>query len=276
MAKRGLDPARAQKLAEQMRKKHLQSLGYATTIVKQPQARAGFTSVARTRGAAVTGEMKYYDCEYNAVAVGVTTTTWVAGTLADPTASIDLGDPTIATPGCLCAPKASAALNGRIGRMIKLMKVKVNGEFVTTTLAAKNVAQASTMIRLILVLDKQTNSAAMTAANLMNNAGFAATTINSFQNPNNFGRFQVLKEKRFNLCDPNLSGSPTTGDVISGSKTIHWKMSYDLKGLPAHFNATNGGTVADIVDNSLHIIAACNNNALAPFMSYYSRVSYKE
>jgi len=45
------------------------------------------------------------------------------------------------------------------------------------------------------------------------------------------------------------------------------------------FNATNGGTVADIVDNSFHIICASTLDVTSnqvPLINYYSRVAYKE
>jgi len=42
------------------------------------------------------------------------------------------------------------------------------------------------------------------------------------------------------------------------------------------FNATNGGTVAVIVDNSFHIICGASNITYAPTISYYCRVAYKE
>ena len=56
----------------------------------------------------------------------------------------------------------------------------------------------------MVVQDQQTNGAQMTAAQLMNDAGAADTTINSYQNPNNFGRFQVLRIRT------SLSKTPTS------------------------------------------------------------------
>lgn len=239
--------------------------------------RIGYSSTARSRGAAVTGEMKYFDCENQAQAISATTTTWVAGTMTDPGTTINLGSAAVATPLCLFAPTVGAALNQRIGRQCRMLKVRVNGLFTIPAQAAQAAADPSTEFRLMLVLDQQTNAAQMTGAQLMNDAGVAATTLNSFQNPNNFGRFRVLKEKRFNASNLNLCGSPTAADVIQASWTRPWKLGFIFKsGLQVHFNATNGGTVADIIDNSLHIVLAVNNAAYAPTLSYYSRVSFKE
>lgn len=248
----------------------------ATGVMTTP-SRRGYSSVARTRGAAVTGEMKYFDCELTGTAITAVTTTWPNGTMMDPTTTINIGDAAVATPLALCVPKVSSALNGRQGRDINMMGVKVTGMINVPTQASQTGADLSCKIRLALVMDTQTNSAQMTAAQLYNDAGAASTTIHSFQNPNNFGRFRVLKEKVFTISDLNMVGSPTAADVAQTGKVIPFKFNHKFKKpVKVRFNATNGGTVADIIDNSLHIVAGANNVSYVPALSYYSRVAYKE
>lgn len=248
-------------------------------LVRQnPQQRIGYSSIARTRGAPVTGEMKYFDAELTTATIAAVTTTWVATTMKDPSTTINLGSVGVATPLCLFAPTVGAGLNQRIGRQVKKMKVKINALINVPVQAAQGAVDSSTEIRVMLVMDMQTNSSQMTGAQLMNDAGAPETTINSFQNPNNFGRFRVLKEKRFSISNLNLAGSPTAGDVIQAGIAKPFKMSYKWPdgGCPVHFNATNGGTVADIVDNSMHIVAGVNQAGYAPTIAYYSRVCFKE
>lgn len=238
--------------------------------------RAGYGSVQRARGAAVQGEMKYFDTEKQSTAIAACTTTWVAGTMMDPTTTINLGDAAIATPQCLFAPKVSAALNGRIGRKCKVFSIKIRGYIFVTTQAAQAAADPMSIIRLMLVLDKQTNATQMTGAQLINDAGAAGTTLNAFQNPNNFGRFNVLKQKIIPVGNPGgFNDAATTGATNGISKPF--KMTFKFRSpIVVNFNATNGGTVADIIDNSFHIVAGCDNTNLAPTLIYYSRVCYKE
>jgi len=244
---------------------------------KAAKPRAGYTSVARTRGAAVTGEMKYFDCDRSATALTAVTTTWPAGTLVDPGTTLDLGAAAVATPACLVAPTVGAALNQRVGRKIVIHKVKVHGEIIVPAQTAQAAADNAFKGRIILVVDQQTNAAPMTSAQLLRDGTAADTVIGSFQNPNNFGRFRVLKDKMFTISNLNLAGSPTTADVIQSGIKMNFKFAVNFKKpLVVHFNATNGGTVADIVDNSLHIVAGIDNNAYAPTISYYSRVCYKD
>lgn len=240
--------------------------------------RAGYTSVARSRGAAVTGEMKYFDTENSGLTLAAVTTTWVAGTLCDPTSTINLGDAAVANPGTLFAPKATAALNGRVGRAVKVMKVKVRGQITVPAQTAQSGADASTRIRLLLVQDQQSNAASMTAAQLLNDAGAAVSTINSYQNPNQFGRFRVLKDKSWSISNLNLANDTgTTGGIVQAGMVIPFKFSYFYsQPVEVHFNATNGGTIADVVDHSWHLVCGCQSIAYAPTIAYYTRITYKE
>jgi len=244
---------------------------------KQPKTRKGYTSTARTRGAAVQGEMKYFDCDYSATTIAAVTTTWVAGTMTDPLTTINLGAAAVANPLCLAAPTVGAGLNQRVGRKITIRKIKIHGTINVPAQAAQGAGDTACKIRLALVQDCQTNAAQMTGAQLYNDATQAATTISTFQNPNNFGRFRVLKDKMMQISNLNLAGSPTTADVIQNGYKLNFKFNVNFKTpVEVHFNATNGGTVADIVDHSFHMLAAVDNQALAPTLAYYSRVCYKD
>jgi len=244
---------------------------------KAPKTRKGYSSVAVSRGAAVTGEMKYFDCDHTGVGLTLLTTTWPAGTMIDPATTINLGSAAVANPLCLCVPTVGAALNQRVGRKIMIHKIKVHGTLSCAPQAAQAAADASTKARIVLVIDQQTNAAQMTGAQLFQDASGAASTVNTFQNPNNFGRFRVLKDKMFQLSNLNLAGSPTTADVIQAGVKLAFKFSVNFKKpLVVHFNATNGGTVADIVDNSIHLVAGADQTTYAPSVSYYTRVCYKD
>lgn len=239
------------------------------------KGRTGFSSVARTRGAAVTGEMKYFDCTKSLSAL--TANASHATAIQDPDTTLNLGDAAVATPQCLFAPKVSAALNGREGRKVKMYHVKVKGHINVAAQAAQAAADTSCDCRVILVMDMQTNATQMTGTQLLTTTGSTDTAINAFQNPDNFGRFKVLKDKVITMTNANLTGSPTTADVVQSGMIRKFKLDHKFKKpVQVNFNATNGGTVADIVNNSLHIFAECNNTLLAPTITYYSRVGYKE
>jgi len=243
---------------------------------KSAKTRKGYQSVARPRGAAVVGEMKYFDA-VSEVAIVATTTTWPAGTMSDPTTTINLGSAAVANPLCLMAPTVGSGLNQRVGREVKVMKIKIHGQINIPAQSFQSGGDTSAVIRLLLVQDTQTNSAQMTGAQLFNDASSALTTLQSFQNPNNFGRFKVLRDKMMTFSNINVAGSPTTGDLVQSGMAQKFKLNYVFPGgVSVRFNNTNGGTVADIIDNSFHIVCAAQNITMNPQLYYYSRVCYKE
>lgn len=253
------------------------SFKQAVAKKQKTKTRQGMSNVARTRGAATTGEMKYFDCDYSATALTLLTTTWPAGTMVDPLTTINLGSAAVANPLCLVVPTVGAALNQRVGRKITVRKIKVHGSINVPAQAATATADAATKVRIVLVQDLQTNAGQMTGAQLFNDGTGASTVINTFQNPNNFGRFRVLKDKMVCLTNANLAGSPTAADIVQSGLKLNFKFTVNFKTpVTVHFNATNGGTVADIVDNSFHIVAGVDSTALAPTLAYYSRVCYKD
>lgn len=247
-------------------------------FVRTPYTRKGFSSTARTRGAAVTGEMKYFDCERSTAPIASVLTTWGGAgvTLIDPQATVNLGDAAVATPACLFAPKPTASLNGRIGRSVKVMKIKISGEVSVGPLTGLAAPSTPQKVRVLLVMDKQTNAAQMTGAQLLNDT-VNNIALSSFQNPNNFGRFVVLKDKIFKLENASLSGVVAGSTIVQAGLVHPFKMTVHFKTpITVQFNATNGGTVADIVDHSFHILAGGDGGTYIPQLSYYSRVCYKE
>ena len=132
-------------------------------------------------------------------------------------------------------------------------KIKIHGQ-ITAAASGTNLASYEPYlpqkVRLMVVQDQQTNGAQMTAAQLMNDAGASDTTINSYQNPNNFGRFRVLKDKDILIQDPNFTteynpdDNPQTGYARTNGLIRTFKININLKvPIKVQFNAVNGGTV---------------------------------
>jgi len=234
-------------------------------------------SVARTRGGQVNSEMKYMDSVYGPAAIAAITTDW-QGTEADPATTINLGSAAVANPANLCSPIVGAALNNRIGRQIEVRKIKIHGHIYVAAQALEAATDVPSKVRIILYQDMQTNAAQSQGEDLMGPPTSAGQlSINVFQDPKNFGRFRVLKDKMFQISDLNIAGSPTANDIVQAGKVINFKMNVNFKTpIRVRFNATNVGNVSDIVDNSFHIIAAQVNSSYAAALVYYSRVCYKD
>jgi len=241
----------------------------------EPSTRPGFYTVARTRGPFAKGEMKYYDTYLVSSGINIPASTDWTGTEFDPQSTI-ASSGAVANPLCLNAPKQGAGINERIGREIMIHKIKIRGVISAATLLnADPTGFADQSVRVCLVQDTQSNSLQAQGEDVMEGTSGTGGWL-SYQNIANFGRFKVLKDKLFQCEIHNLSPIDNA-HVYSATyrKNFKWNINFKVP-VRVRFNATNGGTVADIVDNSFHIIA--NSNAAAPVsrIQYKARLCYKD
>ncbi len=239
---------------------------------KMGQARAHYTTVARTRGVFGTpGEMKYFDSELSAKSL-VVGADWT-GTEFDPDTV------PVASINCLFAPKQGSNIDERIGRNVKVHKLKVRGMITVTEQTGVTAADGAAYIRIVLVQDTQTNGLQMQGEQVFTDPVTASGNMAqlSFQSLENLGRFKVLKDIKLLMGNPNLGVGSTNvtniqqGMVAKFSFNISWRDP-----LIVHFSQLAAGKVGDIVDHSFHILCNTNNIDLVPQMTYYCRTSFKE
>jgi len=222
--------------------------------------RPGYGLVGRTPGGGVLGEMKYFDTAVANTLVAATNT-WI-GSVKDP-----------ATFNTLCVPTVGAAYNQRIGKEINIIKLKIRGNFIREGLEDNANNVPATVVRFGVYQDMQTNATQADGNLVMTPTSTLSQAPFTFQNIDNFGRFKVLKDKTCVIQDPNLVGTNTIHDI--NGKTHTFKMTIKFaKPIQVRFNQTNGGTIADIIDNSLHFYALANAQGIN--VNYLCRVCYKE
>ncbi len=224
--------------------------------------RAGYTTVPRTRGWAAQGEMKYFDSSRAAIAL-TASADWT-GTEVDP-----------ATLNTLFVPTQGAAINQRIGQGCDIHKIKIRGTINVPAQVNLTAASTASIVRIILVQDMQTNASQVQGETIMDSFGDSVRNIHAFQNVDNFGRFRVLKDRKINMQDPNISWDGTNMEAMGLTKIFRLNCNFATP-IRVRFNATNGGSIADIVDNSFHVIAMATNISLAPTILYTCRVCFKE
>jgi hypothetical protein len=243
---------------------------FAAKKPPKKRQRVGYSTVARTRGPLATGEMKYFDCARTSSAINGGNT-W-AGTEIDPTLIPVAGLDT------LFAPTVGAGINQRIGKSANVHKIKIRGHCFSTPEVNQDVGSQPAYIRIILYQDLQTNGTQAGGEDVMQTvAANALANTEAFQNIDNFGRFRVLKDKSIVLQDPNMNSTSATEHLNNGLIRM-FKFNINFKRpVKVRFNATNGGTIADIVDNSWHMLAITSSaSGLVPGVSYNCRVCFKE
>lgn len=241
---------------------------------KQPRFVPSTSTTPQTQGMLFTprtlgnplalSERKYFDSEVNARAISAVGGTYTTA-MTDPTGT-----------NCLFAPVPGTGVNQRIGRKCTILSLRIRGEieFPNINDSAGMAALAALVFRFIVVVDKQTNGVQMQSQDLITSGG-TSVAWDMFQNTAGFGRFRVLKDRRFLLQDANYGGDPATTSLDRNGRAVLFEYSFKFRrGLAVHFNAGTAGTVADITDNSLHVSCAANNVVPLPTLNYKSRVTY--
>lgn len=224
-----------------------------------PSARPRYYRVAgRSAGALVTvAEKKYFD---STRAVSTLATGW-ADSEFDPT-----------TLNCLFAPQQGTAINQRVGRKVQVQKIKIRGLLSYSAVATASAIQQFPACRVIVYQDQQTNGVQSQGEQVIATTGSTnEQVICNYQNLDNFGRFRVLKDKTFVLRDA-VANTTTTDQVSQDFAPVPFKFSLNFKKpITVHFNAANGGSVADITDNFFHVIAMSTDTCT---ITYQARVVF--
>lgn len=247
-----------------MKRRRPQGSGVTKRPKKRLRAAQGTRQVKyvyRSPGVGIS-ETKYFDAELAQSAITVSATTW-ANCEMDP-----------AGLGTIFAPTTGSAYNQREGRKLWVKKIKINGWLIAPAVADLTASKQATTVRVILFMDKQTNGLQADAESLMGSGADTLPTI-CFQKPANFGRYRVLKDKTFQFSNANLSWDGTNMEMQGIVKMFKMKVNFKKKIL-VNYNNTNGGTIADIVDNSFHIIAVATGSSYDPELAYKVRTVYCE
>jgi hypothetical protein len=198
--------------------------------------------------------MKFHDSGRASAALA---TAWTTGEL----------DPT--TDNCLNGIATGTGESEHLGRRYRIREVTLKCQVNLPAVTAAAAPEDAAVIAIALVLDTQTNGAQLEAEDV-----YTAVISNSMpvRNLQYKDRFRVLK--MWNFVMPNgafSAGSSATLGISNGATkllTVTKKVN-----IPVTVKST-GSTVADITDNSLHVIGTCSKTDAK--ILYNSRIRYTE
>lgn len=244
--------------------------GNANRVYKSsvPPGRLGKRYVARTPGGQIVADNHYFDGQSLQATQAITaiSTIWTNGTHLE-TYKGAAGTTAI---GSLFCPVEGNDITDRYGRKAFLKKIRIVGTLRVPKQSAQNAADNGMKIRIIVVRDGQTNGAALTPANVIS-SGFEVPAIDMFQNTANFGRYKIYKDKIITFDNPSMANDTgATAGIVQSGLEKHFKLNVNVNDWVT-FNATNGGTIADIVDNSYHLLIACDNGDYATTVAFKFR-----
>lgn len=226
--------------------------------------------VPRTLGSpSAYGESKYYEVDYVPTPIPAIGSTWsVANAVTVP----NLGNRVLA------APTRGTESFDREGRKIKLMSIRLNCLINQVPQVTQTAADNSTYFRILLVLDTQCNGTQALGADVLQSSASSTGNVSqlySFQNISTFGRFRILKEKRYSITNVPIAGVGTS--LIQGGSLKQFKINHVFsKPLIINFNSGNTGAVGDLVDNNLFLMCGASNVEAVPSLQYRSRIVFKE
>ncbi len=215
-------------------------------------------SIANSRTAGFLGiEKKFFETSRAASAL-VAAVDW-AGAEQDPT-----------TLNCLNCPTKGDGEQNRDGRYITMRSIHVRGAIDWAAQGGQTAADDYGPVQVSLVLDMQTNAGSLSSEDVyVNQSANAFTVCQPLRNLEFTSRFRVLKTV---TVYPQMATQ--TGDTADVSGQVKcFKMDVDLRGLRCQFKA-NAGTIGDIVDNSLHIVANATSITAAPRLNYNARLRF--
>lgn len=172
---------------------------------------------------------------------------------------------------CLNSVNQGDSFTDRDGRKIMLKSVHVVGTVSCAAQADQTALDEASNVYIALVLDTQTNGAQLNSEDVFSNpSGSATLAASPIRNMNRIDRYKVLKSERLVFDRPPIQWDGT--NIEQGGLVQNFEI-YKKLSLPVSFSG-NGNGIADIVDNSLHVIAYCSNTGLVPTIQYNSRVVF--
>jgi len=123
------------------------------------------------------------------------------------------------------------------------------------------------------VLDTQTNGAQMNSEDCFKNtSGDATIGTDVFRNLLFSKRFRILKKARYQV--PPTISVKADGTIDTSGHTVHFRWFIPLKGMKINFNGGTTASVANVIDNSIHIIAWKTETAEVVNIGYNARLRF--
>ncbi len=214
----------------------------------------------RRTGGYLGREVKFYDTALVTGALASTGTNW-AGAEQNPSATI-----------CLNSVTQGDGESQRDGRNISMKSVQINGLVGFASQTNQTATDVLPIVHLAVVLDTQTNGALLNSEDVYINPSANGTVgINPFRNLQYSKRFRILGTRKIAFTGHNSVYDGTNIEIDGYYKPF--KIFCPLKGMKTTYSGTTE-TIANIVDNSISIIAATSSTDLAPSISYNARLRF--
>ncbi len=246
----GYTRSRAQQAGRRYRRAGRRARQYAYPTYRRNTATMGFLGI----------EKKFYDTNLNARAI--TAPTDATGGEADPSAT-----------SMISTPVRGDGEQNRDGKQINIINVSIKG---TVSIPFRELVAgpvSGNECYVCLVQDTQTNGAQLNSEDVFKNTGATAVMASNPQKNLLFmNRFRILKSQKFLLTPRTLSHFAVDSFSWNGEiRHFNWFLPLNMK---VNFNAGTTADIANVIDNSLHIICYTTEVGAVPVLSYNARIRF--
>lgn len=161
--------------------------------------------------------------------------------------------------------------SNRDGRKCMVQSVYVTGIILQAALVNQTTPKTSTNCCVYLVQDTQTCGAQLDSEKVfVNPGGISNTASNLLHNLQYSSRFKVLDKAMIDMSQMQTSWDGTNLEQNGNQYpfTLSWSGA-----MPVTFSNTTG-VIANVVDNSIHVIAFCGNTGTVPTLQYNARCRF--
>lgn len=184
-------------------------------------------------------------------------------------------DPTSGCTGCLSCPAEGDSEQQRDGKRFVIDSLVIKGHL-TLDAQADNVDFQPQKVFLAIVLDTQTNGAQMNSEDCFKNTVAQATANSSpLKNLLSGNRFRILKSQVFDFTPPLAVNSKTLGIQRDFDWYIPFKDGLRVSLKDGDANSGKNADVANVVDNSLHVIAFALQTTQPVELGYNARIRFQ-
>jgi len=183
--------------------------------------------------------------------------------------------PTGGCTNCISCPPQNDTASGRDGKRYVIDSLIFKGA-VELPFNASAATFPAVKVFLALILDSQSNGAPCTSETIFTNpANVLATVVDPLKNLLHGKRFRILKSQVFDLTPDTLAPTATNYIWNAKERVFDWYIPFK-GGLPVNMNAGTNADVANVIDNSLHVVAFASSTGLAqgPKIMYNARIRF--
>lgn len=180
-------------------------------------------------------------------------------------------DPSTGCTGCVSAPAQGDAATNRDGKQIIAKYLEIKGVINLPNQVNQGGSRGGIVAMVAVVLDTQTNGAQLNSEDVYTNT--AATAIGAPVATRNllFGpRFKVLKQEFWELAYDGTTYDGANVEMNGKQREFTWFIP--LGNLKINFNGGTTADVANVIDNSIHVVGFATE--ATPTLTYNCRMRF--